>query len=379
MREESPQAGATRPALRLASSRRDAAAVVLGIPALDALLADGSVTEIMVNGPDDVWVERDGRLAATDVRLADEASVRRLIDRIVTPLGRRCDERSPMVDARLADGSRVHAIVPPLCLNGPTVTIRKFSRAPLTAADLVRRGSASPELMAFLRACVLGRVNVVVSGGTSTGKTTLLNVLSTSIPDDERIITIENAAELRLQQRHVIALESRPADAAGECAVTVRDLVVTALRMRPDRIVVGECRAGEALDMLQAMNTGHDGSLTTLHANSPRDALHRLETMVLMAGLDLPLRAVRRQLASAVQLVVHLERLQDGSRRIVRVTEVAGMEGDVVTTSDLFTFRHDGMREGRVEGRLVPTGVRPAFLAQLERRGVAVPARVFGS
>jgi len=349
----------------------------LGVAGLDALLADDAVSEVMVNGHDDVWVERDGKLVPTDVRLPDAAAVRRVIDAIVAPLGRRCDETSPMVDARLPDGSRVHAIVPPLCVNGPTITIRKFGRSPLTARDLVARGAVTTTVMALLRACVIGRLNVIVSGGTGSGKTTLLNVLSSFIPDDERIITIETAAELQLQQRHVIALESHPSDADGRGGVPIRDLVVNALRMRPDRIVVGECRAGEALDMLQAMNTGHDGSLSTLHANSPRDALARLETMVLMAGLDLPLRAIRSQIASAVQIVVQVERLADGSRRITRVVEVSGMEGDVILLSDLFAFRADGMVEGRIAGRLVPTGIRPGFLEQLARRQVAVPPSVF--
>jgi len=350
----------------------------LGVPALDRLLADDTVSEIMVNGPAEVWVERDGRLELTDVRLADADAIRRVVDRIVLPLGRRCDETVPMVDARLPDGSRVHAVMPPVCLNGPTLTIRKFPRAPLTARDLVLRGTAPAELLELLHACVRGRLNVLVSGGTGSGKTTLLNVLSSFIPDDERIVTIEDAAELRLQQRHVVTLEARPGDGDGRRAISVRDLVVTALRMRPDRIVVGECRAGEALDMLQAMNTGHDGSLTTLHANSARDALQRLETMVLMAGIELPLRAIRRQIAGAVQLVIHLERLVDGSRRVVRVCEVAGMEGDTVTMADLFAFRVDHIVDGRVHGRSVPTGVRPQFAERLARRGVVLPAPAFG-
>ncbi len=347
----------------------------LGVPALDQLLADESVSEIMVNGPTEVWVERAGRLEPTDVRLADADELQRVINRIVVPLGRRCDEAQPMVDARLPDGSRVHAIVPPLCLNGPTLTIRKFPRAPLTARDLVLRGTASADVLEFLRACVRGRCNLVVSGGTGTGKTTLLNVLSAFIPDDERIVTIESAAELRLQQRHVVTLEGRPADVEGRGAVTVRDLVVNALRMRPDRIVIGECRAGEALDMLQAMNTGHEGSLTTLHANGPRDALHRLETMVLMAGLELPVPAIRRQIAAAVHVIVQLERLVDGRRRIARVCEVAGMEGEVICLNDLFVVRGDA---AGADGVLVPTGLRPMVFERLARRGVALPLHLLG-
>jgi pilus assembly protein CpaF len=350
---------------------------LLGCAPLDALLADDGVTEIMVNGPEHVWVERNGTLSETDVRLDGAQHVRGIIDRITAPLGRRCDERAPMVDARLPDGSRVHAVIPPLCLNGPTLTIRKFSRVPLGADDLVARGSASPELMEFLRAAVLGRLNIVVSGGTGTGKTTLLNVLSSFIRESERIVTIENAAELRLQQRHVVTLESRPADAKGQGAVTIRDLVVNALRMRPDRIVVGEVRAGEALDMLQAMNTGHDGSMTTLHANGPRDALDRLETMALMAGIDLPARALRGQIASAIDLVIQLERLRDGSRRVARVTEVAGMEGQVITLSDLFVLQHHRLPSGQSAARIVPTGVRPSFAERLLERDVVLSPRLF--
>jgi pilus assembly protein CpaF len=296
--------------------------------------------------------------------------VRRIIDRIISPLGRRCDESNPMVDARLPDGSRVNVIIPPLALEGPTMTIRKFARVPLTSADLVTRGSATPELVEFLRACVLGRMNVIVAGGTGTGKTTMLNVLSSFIPEDERIITIENAAELQLQQRHVVPLESRPANIEGRGEVDMRDLVVNALRMRPDRIIVGECRAGEALDMLQAMNTGHDGSMTTLHANTPRDAIRRMETMVLMSGMDLPMRAIREQIASAIDLIVQLERMQDGSRRITHVSEVVGMENDTVTMSDIFTFQHQGMRDGKVAGRIAPTGLR--------QRSISLPPQMFG-
>ncbi|ABU60186.1 CpaF family protein [Roseiflexus castenholzii] len=359
--------------IRLAQSE------LLGLGPLEPLLADDTVSEIMVNGPHQIWIERNGKLQETDARFIDEDHVRRIIDRIISPLGRRCDETTPMVDARLPDGSRVNAIIPPLAINGSTITIRKFSRIPLTATDLITRGTASPELMELLRACVLGRLNCIVAGGTGTGKTTMLNVLSSFIPDDERIITIENAAELQLQQRHVVTLESRPANIEGRGEVTMRDLVVNALRMRPDRIVVGECRAGEALDMLQAMNTGHDGSMTTLHANSPRDALRRMETMVMMAGMDLPLRAIREQIASAIHVIIQLERLQDGSRKIVQVCEVTGMENDVVSLSDLFVFQQQGVRDGKVVGRIVPTGIRPRFLEKLQQMNITLSPQVFGA
>jgi pilus assembly protein CpaF len=357
---------------------RVAQAELLGFGPLDALLADDTISEIMVNGPEQVWIERGGRLYETDVCFADDEHVRKIIDRIISPLGRRCDESSPMVDARLPDGSRVNAIVPPLCLNGPTMTIRKFFKKPLSASDLIAHGSATAELVEFLRACVQGRLNIIVAGGTGTGKTTMLNMLSSFIAEDERILTIENAAELQLQQRHVISLESRPANVEGRGEVSIRDLVINALRMRPDRIVVGECRAGETLDMLQAMNTGHDGSMTTLHANSPRDALHRMETMVLMAGMDLPMRAIREQIASAIDLIVQLERMQDGSRKITKVSEVFGMEGDVITMSDLFLFQHQGARDGRILGRTVPTGLRPHFMDRLQQHNISLPPGIFG-
>ncbi|HNP87332.1 MAG TPA: CpaF family protein [Kouleothrix sp.] len=353
-------------------------AEMLGFGPLEPLLSDESITEIMVNGPDQIWIEREGRLVETNARFADENHVRRIIDRIISPLGRRCDETMPMVDARLPDGSRVNAIIPPLCLNGPSLTIRKFFKHPLSGADLVRRGSATPELIEFLRACVLGRLNVIVSGGTGTGKTTLLNVLSSFIPEDERIITIENAAELQLQQRHVITLESRPANIEGRNEIGIRELVVNALRMRPDRIVVGECRAGESLDMLQAMNTGHDGSMTTLHANSPRDALHRMETMVMMAGMDLPIRAIREQISSAINIIVQLERMQDGSRRITHVSELTGLGSEAITMSDLFVFQRQGIHEGRIVGRMVPTGIRPRFMERLQQLNITLPPQVFG-
>jgi pilus assembly protein CpaF len=351
---------------------------LLGLGPLEALLADESITEIMVNGPDQIWIERAGKLFETDARFASEEHVRRIIDRIISPLGRRCDETTPMVDARLPDGSRVNAIIPPLCLNGPTLTIRKFSKVPLAASDLISRGACTPELMEFLRACVLGRLNVIVAGGTGSGKTTLLNVLSSFIPEDERILTIENAAELQLQQRHVVTLESRPANIEGRGEIGIRELVVNSLRMRPDRIVVGECRAGETLDMLQAMNTGHDGSMTTMHANSPRDAIHRLETMVLMAGMDLPMRAIREQIAGAVHVIIQLERMQDGTRKISRVCEITGMEGEQITMSDLFVFQHQGLREGRVAGKIMPTGLRPRFMERLQQQNISLPPQIFG-
>ncbi|OAN45801.1 type II secretion system protein E [Chloroflexus islandicus] len=355
-----------------------AQAELLGLGPLEPFLHDDTVTEIMVNGPHQIWIERNGKIEETGATFIDDEHVRRIIDRIIAPLGRRCDETTPMVDARLPDGSRLNAIIPPLCLNGPTLTIRKFFKQPLTVHDLIARGSASPEIMELLRVCVQGRLNIIVSGGTGTGKTTILNVLSSFIPPDERIVTIENAAELRLQQRHVVTLETRPPNIEGKGEVTIRDLVVNALRMRPDRIVVGECRAGEALDMLQAMNTGHDGSMTTLHANSPRDAIHRLETMVLMAGLDLPQRAIREQIASAINLIVQLDRLKDGSRKITKICEVTGMEGDVVTMSELFVFQQQGMRDGQVVGRMVPTGIRPRFLEQLASHDLYLPPHIFG-
>jgi pilus assembly protein CpaF len=352
-------------------------AEVIGLGPLEELLADDTITEIMVNGPGEVFVEREGMLHESSMRFNDDAHVRRVIDRIVAPLGRRVSESSPMVDARLPDGSRVNIVIPPIALNGPTITIRKFSQTPLTAEDLIRNGAITPEAMEFLQACVMGRMNIVVTGGTGAGKTTLLNVLSSFIPDQERIITIENAAELQLQQRHVVTLESRPANIEGKGEVTIRDLVVNALRMRPNRIVVGECRSGEALDMLQAMNTGHDGSMTTIHANNPRDALRRIETMVLMSGMELPVRAIREQVAAAINVVVHVDRFTDGSRHISRICEVTGMEGDVVTMSDLFVFRQEGMQGSRILGRLAPTGIRPR-LEQLQRYNIQVPVTTFG-
>ncbi len=354
-------------------------AEILGFGPLEPLLADENVSEIMVNGPEKVFVERKGKLSKTNIIFENNEHVMKVIDRIVSPLGRRVDESSPYVDARLPDGSRVNAIIPPLALNGPTLTIRKFEKDPLTIEDLVRFGSLSPEVAEFLKACVMARLNAVVSGGTGSGKTTLLNVLSSFIPNDERIITVENAAELQLRQEHVVTLESRPANIEGKGEVSIRDLVINTLRMRPDRIVVGECRAGETLDMLQAMNTGHDGSLTTAHANSPRDVLSRLETMCLMAGMDLPVRAIREQVASAVDLIVQQARMRDGSRKIVNVTEVQGMEGDVIVMSDIFVFEQQGVENGKIIGRLKPTGIRPKFSERIEVAGINLPANIFGA
>ncbi|MCS7260061.1 MAG: CpaF family protein [Anaerolineae bacterium] len=353
-------------------------AEILGYGPIEPLLRDDTITEIMVNGPNKIFIERNGKIEPVNVTFESEEHLMRIIDRIVSPLGRRIDESSPMVDARLPDGSRVNAIIPPLALNGPVLTIRKFSRKPLTVEDLIRFGSITPEAIEFLKACVVARLNIIVSGGTGSGKTTLLNILSGFIPGDERIITIENAAELQLRQEHVVTLESRPPNIEGKGEVTIRDLVINSLRMRPDRIVVGECRGGEALDMLQAMNTGHDGSLTTLHANSPRDALSRLETMCLMAGMDLPVRAIREQIASAVDLIIHQERMRDGSRKVVQITEVQGMEGDVIVLSDIFQFEQQGIENGRVIGRLKPTGIRPKFIEKIEAANIHLPPHIFG-
>jgi pilus assembly protein CpaF len=351
---------------------------IIGLGPLEPLLRDESVTEIMVNGPRQVYVERAGRLELTTVVFQNDDHVMRIIDRIISPIGRRIDESSPMVDARLTDGSRVNAIIPPLSLIGPVITIRKFSATPFTVDDLVRFGTATPEMFDFLRACVEARLNIFVSGGTGSGKTTTLNVLSSFIPADERIVTVEDAAELQLRQEHVVTLESRPPNIEGRGAVAIRDLVRNALRMRPDRIIVGECRSGEALDMLQAMNTGHDGSMSTGHANSPRDMLSRLETMVLMAGVDLPLRAIREQVSSAVDLIVHQSRMKDGTRRIEYITEIQGMEGDVVVMQDVFLFEQTGVVEGKIQGRLRPTGIRPKFVEKFEIMGIHLPRGLFG-
>lgn len=353
-------------------------AEILGFGPLEPLLADDTITEIMVNGPQNVYIERKGNLVRSNVIFENDDHVLRVLDRIVAPLGRRIDESSPTVDARLPDGSRVNAVIRPIALCGPTITIRKFSKKPLTVEDLIRFGSLTPEIAEFLRACVIGTLNIVVSGGTGSGKTTLLNVLSGFIPNDERIVTIENAAELQLRQEHVVSLESRPPNIEGRGAVTIQDLVVNSLRMRPDRIVVGECRSGEALDMLQAMNTGHEGSLTTAHSNSPRDTLSRLEVMCLMAGMELPVRAIREQVASAIDMIVHQERLRDGTRKIVKITEIQGMEGDIITMSDIFEFEQTGIEAGKVIGRIRPTGLRPKFIDKIEEAGIHLPPSVFG-
>ncbi len=354
------------------------AAEILGLGPLQILLEDDSVTEVMVNGSRNVYVERAGKLFRAPISFESNEHVMRIIERIVNPLGRRIDESSPYVDARLQDGSRVNAVIPPISLVGPVLTIRKFSKKPITVEQLIGYGSITQEAIDFLSACVRARINIVVSGGTGSGKTTLLNVLSGFIPGDERILTIENAAELQLRQEHVVTLESRPANIEGRGEITIRDLVINALRMRPDRIVVGECRGDEALDMLQAMNTGHDGSMTTAHSNSPRDTLSRLETMTLMAGMDLPVRAIREQISSAVDLVVHQERMRDGTRKVVNLTEVTGMEGDVITTTDLFVFEQVGYEGGKIIGKLRPTGLRPKFMDKLEQSGIHLPASIFG-
>jgi pilus assembly protein CpaF len=353
---------------------------VLGYGPIDPLLNDPEVTEVMVNGPYDVYVEQKGKIVKTDVRFVDDVHLRRIIDKIVGQVGRRVDEATPMVDARLPDGSRVNAVIHPLAIGGPFLTIRKFAVDPYTEADLVRFGTISQRTADFLRACVRGRLNIIISGGTGSGKTTTLNVMSSYLPDDERIVTVEDAAELQLHQDHVLSMEARPANIEGKGQITIRDLVRNCLRMRPDRIVVGECRGGEALDMLQAMNTGHDGSLTTIHSNSPRDTLSRIETMVLMAGFDLPVRAIREQVASAVDLVVHVSRLKDGTRRVTHVTEVEGMEGDIITLQDLFLFDFGaGIDEntGKFLGRLKATGIRPTFSEHMQDMGIRLPADLF--
>ncbi len=352
---------------------------ILGYGPIDKLLRDEDVTEIMCNGPDQIFAERSGKLVVEEVTFSDEAQLRRVIDKIVSQVGRRIDESSPLCDARLPDGSRVNAIISPLAVGGPYLTIRKFSTDPLRIDDLIRFGTLSVHAARFLQACIVGKLNVIVSGGTGTGKTTTLNVLSSFIPETERIITVEDAKELQLNQEHVLSLETRPPNIEGNGEISIRDLVKNTLRMRPDRIVVGECRSGEALDMLQAMNTGHDGSLTTLHANTPRDSLSRLETLVLMAGFDLPVRAIREQISSAVDCIVQLQRLRDGTRRITHITEVAGMEGDIITLQDVFMFDFAaGVDEqGRFKGQLKPTGVRPKFAQKLADNGIRLGPEMF--
>jgi pilus assembly protein CpaF len=353
-------------------------AEILGFGPLQPLLEDESITEIMVNGPKNVYVERKGKLVRVPITFEGNEHVMRVIDRIVAPLGRRIDESSPYVDARLPDGSRVNAVIPPISLVGPVITIRKFSKSPITVEQMIGFGSITPESVEFLKACVIARMNIIIAGGTGSGKTTLLNVMSGFIPGDERILTIENAAELQLRQEHVVTLESRPANIEGRGEITIRDLVINALRMRPERIIVGECRGGETLDMLQAMNTGHDGSMTTAHANSPRDTLSRIETMCLMAGMDLPVRAIREQISSAVDLIVQQARMKDGTRKVIFITEVSGMEGDVITMTDLFAFEQTGIENGKIMGRLRPTGLRPKFMEKIEATGIHLPPTVFG-
>jgi pilus assembly protein CpaF len=349
-----------------------------GFGPINPLLLDEEVSEVMVNGPNQVYCERKGKLVLTSIKFRDDEHVMSVIEKIVAPIGRRIDESSPMVDARLPDGSRVNAIIPPLALNGPTVTIRKFSKDPFQIDDLVNFGTLTADMATFLDACVKARLNIFVSGGTGSGKTTTLNVLSNFIPEDERIVTIEDAAELQLAQDHVVSLESRPANIEGKGAITIRDLVKNSLRMRPDRVVIGEVRGSEALDMLQAMNTGHDGSLATGHSNSPRDMIARLETMVLLAGVDLPVKAIREQISGALDVIIQQSRLKDGSRKITNITEVQGMEGEVIVLQDIFTFVQEGVSpEGKIIGRLAPTGVRPKFYEKLESSGIHIPASVF--
>lgn len=350
---------------------------ITGYGPIEPLLSDPDITEIMVNGFDKVYVERFGLIEQTDVRFESNAHLLRVIDRIVSPIGRRVDETSPMVDARLPSGYRVNATIPPLSLIGPVLTIRKFATKPFTIQDLIANGTLTFALASFLKSCVEARVNIVVSGGTGTGKSTFLNVLSSFIPEGERVMTIEDTAELQLNQPHVVRLEKRPPNIEGKGEITIRQLVINALRMRPDRIIVGECRGGEALDMLQAMNTGHDGSMTTIHANSPRDALRRIETMVMMAGMELPLKAIREQVASSIELIIHQERLKDGTRKVTKVSEVQGMEGDTIVMQDLFEFHFTGIQNGVVKGSLKPTGLRPHFLTKLTANGIEIPESVF--
>jgi pilus assembly protein CpaF len=354
------------------------AAEILGFGPLQTLLDEEDITEIMVNGAKNIYIERRGKLHRVPITFESNEHVMRIIERIVAPLGRRIDESSPYVDARLPDGSRVNAVIPPLSLVGPTLTIRKFAKRPITVENLIQFGSITQEAIDFLSACVRARLNIIVSGGTGSGKTTLLNILSGFIPSDDRILTIENAAELQLRQEHVVTLESRPANIEGKGEITIRALVSNSLRMRPDRIIVGECRGEEALDMLQAMNTGHDGSMTTAHSNSPRDTLSRLETMVMMSGMELPVRAIREQVSSAIDLVVHQSRMRDGTRKVVNITEVSGMEGDVITMTDIFQFQQEGMEGDKIIGKLRLTGLRPKFMEKNEQADIHLPASIFG-
>ena len=353
-------------------------AEILGYGPIQPLLEDDTITEVMVNGAKNIYVERAGKIVRIPVAFESDEHVMRVIDRIVAPLGRRIDESSPYVDARLPDGSRVNAVIPPISLVGPVLTVRKFARNPITLEQLIEFATITPEALQFLKACVESRLNMVISGGTGSGKTTLLNILSQFIPGDERIVTVENAAELQLRQEHVVTLESRPPNIEGRGEVTIRQLVINCLRMRPDRIIVGEIRDEAALDMLQAMNTGHDGSMTTAHSNSPRDTLARVETMVMMAGMELPVRAIREQVSSAIDLIIHEERLRDGTRKVVNITEVSGMEGDVITMTDIFIFEQSGFEGGKIIGRLRPTGLRPKFMEKIESSGIHLPPSIFG-
>ncbi len=353
-------------------------AEILGLGPLEPLLADETITEVMVNGSKNIYIERGGKIFREPASFESDDHLMRIIDRIVAPLGRRIDESSPYVDARLPDGSRVNAVIPPISLVGPVLTIRKFAKIPITIDQLIEYGTITPEVVEFLKACVISKINMIISGGTGSGKTTLLNVLSQYVPSDERIVTIEDAAELQLRQEHVVSLEKRPPNIEGRGEVTIQNLVVNSLRMRPDRIIVGEIRDQAALDMLLAMNTGHEGSMTTAHSNSPRDTLARIETMTLMAGMDLPQRAIREQIASAIQLIIHLERLRDGTRKITHVSEIQGMEGDVITMTDLFVFEQTGFEDGKVIGRLRPTGLRPKFMEAIESSGIHLPPSIFG-
>lgn len=353
-------------------------AEILGYGPLQPLLEDDTITEVMVNGAKNIYIERAGKIIRIPMAFESDEHVMRIIDRIVAPLGRRIDESSPYVDARLPDGSRVNAIIPPISLVGPVLTVRKFARNPITLEQLIQFGTITPEALQFLKACVEARLNLLISGGTGSGKTTLLNILSQYIPADERIVTIENAAELQLRQEHVVTLESRPPNIEGRGEVTIRQLVINCLRMRPDRIIVGEIRDEAALDMLQAMNTGHDGSMTTAHSNSPRDTLARMETMVMMAGMELPVRAIREQVSSAIDLIVHEERMRDGTRKVVNITEVSGMEGDIITMTDIFVFEQSGFEGGKIIGRLRPTGLRPKFMDKIESSGIHLPPSIFG-